>query len=87
MGRLVLTHSTYINGLIKRLRLINQSSKIKTITPGEIKTTKGRSEVLRLRISTKIKGGYKIIARKGTSVQEVFIVTDCCIDELNILLG
>jgi hypothetical protein len=30
---------------------------------------------LRLRISTPITGGFKLLARRGTSAQEVFVVT------------
>ena len=76
MGRIVVTHSTYIEGLIEKLKIIANQKGIKTITPGRIRKTKGRTEELTLRISTKTISGYKLIARKGYSVQEVFIVTD-----------
>ena len=36
---------------------------------------RGRSPELQLRVSTPITGGYKLVARKGTSAQEVFVVT------------
>ena len=75
MGRLVITHSTYIQGLIPWLQNLAESKKIQTVTPGEIRTTKGRSENLKIRVSTSIQGGYKLIARKGRMVQEVFVIT------------
>tara|TARA_B100000700_G_C14875420_1_gene775429 strand:+ start:502 stop:813 length:312 start_codon:yes stop_codon:yes gene_type:complete len=76
MGRLVRTHSTYIDGLIPLLKKVSSIDGIKTVTPGIIKKVKGKSNNLQLRISVKIIGGYKLIARKGFSMQEVFIVTN-----------
>ena len=75
MGRVVVTHSTYIEGLIPLLKEIAKDKKVKTITPGVIKNIKGRSQKLKLIISIEIVGGYKAIARKGGCVQEVFIIT------------
>ena len=75
MGRIVITHSTYIEGLIPKLKELADNSSIQTITPGVIKRTKGRGGRLELRISTSIRGGFKLIARKGYKVQEVFIIT------------
>ncbi len=75
MGRLVKTHSTYIEGLINILDLLTTDKSIKTITPGIIKRVKGKSEKLKLKITRVVEGGYKVNARKGKSVQEVFILT------------
>tara|TARA_Y100001968_G_scaffold110290_1_gene99820 strand:+ start:1134 stop:1397 length:264 start_codon:yes stop_codon:yes gene_type:complete len=75
MGRLVKTHSTYIEGLIKKLKVISRNNLIQTITPGVIGHTKGKEEKLTIKISRKIEGGYKLIARKGKSYQEIFIIT------------
>ena len=86
MGRVVLTHSTYIEGLIPILKKLSKVENIKTITPGVIKKTKGKSVQLNIRISTKIMGGYKLIARKGTSVQEVFVITTLDRSSLDIVL-
>ena len=74
MGRLVKTHSTYIEGLIKKLKKISSNSLIQTITPGVIGVAKGRQEKLTIKISRKIEGGYKLIARKGKSYQEIYII-------------
>ncbi len=86
MGRLVRTHSTYIEGLIGCLILLSKFKEIKTVIPGEIKMGKGKSEKLLLRITTRIKGGHKVIARKGNSIQEVFITTDISKEQLKSYL-
>jgi hypothetical protein len=76
MGRLVITHSTYLEGLIPLLKRLVQDPAIDTITPAVISRVKGRAPELRLRVSTPITGGWKLVARRGSSAQEVFIVTD-----------
>ncbi len=76
MGRLVQNHSTNIEGLIKWLKKIAKGSNIKTVTPASLAKTKGRGEKLRLKVTVKTKEGYKLLARKGKLVQEVFVVTD-----------
>ncbi|MBM5801513.1 MAG: hypothetical protein FJ077_11935 [Cyanobacteria bacterium K_DeepCast_35m_m2_023] len=86
MGRLVITHSTYVEGLIPVLRRLAREPRIDTITPAVISRVRGRSPTLQLRISTPISGGHKLVARRGTSVQEVFIVTDLDASQLEPLL-
>ena len=86
MGRVVLTHSTYIDGLIPVLQKLALNSKIKTITPAIITTVRGRSSKLVIRVSVKTINGYKAIARRGKTAQEVFISTDLGKDELKKLL-
>ena len=76
MGRLVQNHSTHIEGLIKWLKKIAESSNVKTITPACLAKAKGRGEKLLLKITVKTNEGYKLLARKGKLVQEVFVVTD-----------
>ena len=76
MGRLVLNHSTNIEGLIPILRKLALDINIKTVTPAVISRVKGKSSKLIIRISVKTINGYKAIARKGTTAQEVFISTD-----------
>tara|TARA_B100000902_G_C26468332_1_gene508874 strand:+ start:129 stop:431 length:303 start_codon:yes stop_codon:yes gene_type:complete len=82
MGRLVKNHSTHIEGLIKWLKKIAESSDIKTVTPASLSKTNGRGEKLDLKITIKTNEGYKLLARKGKLVQEVFIVTS--LDESEI---
>ena len=75
MGRLVITHSTYLEGLIEKLKKLADLELVDTVTPGRISRSKGRGGRLQIRISTEITGGYKLIARKGKTVQEVFLIT------------
>ena len=75
MGRVVVTHSTYIEGLIPLLKKLSRREGIKTVTPGIIKRVNGFSEKLNIKITRPIKGGFKLIARKGRSMQEIFIIT------------
>ena len=82
MGRLVLNHSTNIEGLIPVLQKLALDINIKTITPAVISRAKGRSPKLTIRLSVKTINGYKAIARKGKTAQEVFISTDLSKDEL-----
>ena len=86
MGRLVLNHSTNIEGLIPILKKLALNNNIKTITPAAITRVRGRSSKLILRISVKTINGHKAIARKGKTAQEVFISTDLSRDELKDIL-
>ena len=86
MGRLVLNHSTNIEGLIPLLQKLALDMNIKTITPAVISRVKGRSPKLTIRLSVKTINGYKAIARKGRSAQEVFISTDLSKDELKKII-
>ncbi len=91
MGRVVITHSTYLDGLIALLRALAAQEGIVTVTPAVISRVKGHSPQLRLRVSTPILGGFKLMARRGSSAQEVFVVTtwkrDRLEQELDRLLG
>ena len=82
MGRLVLNHSTNIEGLIPILQKLALNINIKTVTPATISRVRGRSSKLIIRLSVKTINGYKAIARKGKTAQEVFISTDLSKDEL-----
>lgn len=75
-GRLVWNHSTHLPGLIAILKkLLTQSDAITTITPAVIGRARSNTPKLTLRISVPVRGGFKLIARKGKQFQEVFIVT------------
>ena len=76
MGRLVITHSTYLEGLIPLLKRLVEEVGIETVTPAVICRVRGRCVGLRLRISTPITGGFKLVARRGASAQEVYVVTN-----------
>ena len=86
MGRVVLNHSTHIDGLIPVLKKLALNLRIKTVTPAIISRVRGRSSSLVIRISVKTINGYKAIARKGRTAQEVFISTDLSKEELKKLL-
>ncbi|MBZ8180216.1 MAG: DUF2103 domain-containing protein [Oscillatoria sp. PMC 1051.18] len=82
-GRLVWNHSTHIDGLIPVLeKLISNCQQIQTVTPGVISRARGHSPQLKLRVSVPIRGGFKVIARQGKTVQEVFVVTELSKQEL-----
>ena len=86
MGRLVQNHSTNIEGLIKWLKRIAASEEIKTVTPASLSKTNGRGERLDLKVTVKTNEGYKLLARKGRLVQEVFLVTRLAESEINEII-
>ena len=86
MGRLVLNHSSNIEGLIPILKRLALNINIKTITPAAISRVRGRSSKLIIRLSVKTLNGYKAIARKGKTAQEVFISTDLSKEELQQII-
>ncbi len=86
-GRLVWNHSTHIPGLIPILERLCQLDGVQTITPGVIGRVKGHSPQMQLRISVPIRGGFKIIARHGKTVQEVFILTTLSQDKLETAIA
>ncbi|MEM8502382.1 MAG: DUF2103 domain-containing protein [Cyanobacteria bacterium P01_D01_bin.1] len=81
-GRVVITHSTYIPGLIPLLEKLATVPRIQTITPAVISRARSNAPALRLRVSVATMGGHKLIARKGKSAQEVFVVTELSKGEL-----
>tara|TARA_Y100001968_G_scaffold27142_1_gene21212 strand:+ start:1276 stop:1578 length:303 start_codon:yes stop_codon:yes gene_type:complete len=86
MGRLVQNHSTNIRGLIKWLKKIAENEDIQTVTPASLTKTKGRGERLVLKVTIKTNEGYKLLARKGKLVQEVFFVTNLDEKEIKMLI-
>ena len=86
LGRLVLNHSTNIEGLIPILQKLALEKNIKTITPAVISRARGRSSKLIIRLSVKTINGYKAIARKCNTAQEVFISTELSKDELKEII-
>tara|TARA_Y100001968_G_scaffold321814_2_gene356871 strand:- start:92 stop:361 length:270 start_codon:yes stop_codon:yes gene_type:complete len=86
MGRLVITHSTYIEGLLEWGKKISNQKGIKTVTPGLIGRTKGKVNKLTFRLSRKTNQGYKLIARNKKSFQEVYIVSNLDIIEFKNLV-
>ena len=85
MGRLVLNHSTNIEGLIPILQKLALDINIKTITPAAISRSRGRSSKLIIRLSVKTINGYKAIARRGKQLKS-FYSTDLSKDELKQII-
>lgn len=81
-GRLVWNHSTHIPGLIAILERLCQQDGICTVTPAVIGRARGHAPKMQLRVSVPIRGGYKVIARQGKTVQEVFILTTLLQEQL-----
>ncbi len=81
-GRLVWNHSTHLPGVIPVLERLVEWDGIQTITPAVLGRTRSNSHNLTFKISVPIRGGFKVIARKGKGYQEVFIVTTLSKEEL-----
>ena len=86
MGRLVQNHSTHIEGLIKWLKTIAENEEVKTVTPASLSKAKRKVEKLVLKVTIKTNEGFKLIARKGNLVQEVFLVTHLDEDEIKEII-
>nr|MCU0518922.1 DUF2103 domain-containing protein [Oscillatoria sp. Prado101] len=56
------------------LERLAKHPSIQTITPGVIGNVKGHTPRMTLRVSVPIRGGFKLIARQGKTVQEVFVI-------------
>ena len=86
-GRIVWNHSTHIDGLIPILEKMIKYDGIRTITPAVLSRSRSHSPKMRLKVSVPIYGGYKLIARCGKSVQEVFVITELDKDELESIIA
>ncbi|HEY9762248.1 MAG TPA: DUF2103 domain-containing protein [Trichocoleus sp.] len=75
-GRLVWNHSTHLPGLIPILEKLATLPGIQTVTPGVIANVRAHSPEMRIKVSVPTRGGFKLIARKGKTVQEVFVLTE-----------
>ncbi|MCU0570638.1 MAG: DUF2103 domain-containing protein [Oculatellaceae cyanobacterium Prado106] len=74
-GRVVWNHSTHLPGLIPILERLTEWEGIQTITPAVIGHARSNTHIMSLKVSVPIRGGFKLIARKGKTFQEVFILT------------
>ena len=83
-ARLVETHGTFCDGLIPLLRsLQGQSGEyISTIVPGRLMKTRGKSRDFSLLVKQPRAGGFRAVARKGSTAQEVYFRTKLSKDEL-----
>jgi hypothetical protein len=86
--RIVLTHSTYCDDLIPTLRLMQtQSTDIRTIIPGRIRKCRGNVAQLNFHVTGQSQGGFRAVARKGSTAQEVFFRTALSKDELQMQIS
>ncbi len=81
-GRVVWNHSTHIPGLIAILTQLSEYEGIQTITPAVLGSTKSNMHSLNIKVSVPIRGGFKLIARKGKTFQEVFLLTTLSKEQL-----
>lgn len=86
-GRVVWNHSTHLPGLIPILERLAQVDGIQTITPAVIGKARSHAPALQLKVSVPVRGGFKLIARKGKTFQEVFIITTLSQAELEGAIG
>ncbi|MBX5444463.1 DUF2103 domain-containing protein [Sphaerobacter sp.] len=64
-------------GLKEVLLQLTEVEDVRSIVPGRIYATRGRpGGALSVRVSAPTATGVKLIARRGSSVQEVFVVCD-----------
>lgn len=85
-GRIVWNHSTHLDGLIPLLEKLITYEGIGTVTPAVLSRSRSHCPKMKLKVSVPIRGGYKLIARQGKSVQEVFILTNLEKSELELLI-
>lgn len=86
-GRIVWNHSTHLPGLIPVLERLTKQAGIETITPAVIGRTKSNVPKFQLKVSVPIRGGFKLIARKGKTFQEVFLLTQLSRTELELIIA
>ncbi|MEM6449863.1 MAG: DUF2103 domain-containing protein [Cyanobacteria bacterium P01_D01_bin.105] len=84
---MVVTHSTYIPGLLSLLDKLSANPKVQTITPAVISRVKSNAPQMRLKVSVPITGGHKLIARQRKSAQEVFVITPMSKEELEAAIA
>lgn len=64
-----------INGLLPLLEQIAAQPAVSAVIPGRISVTRGAAPALQLRLGPQTMTGFKLTARRGTTAQEVFVVT------------
>ncbi|WP_416672478.1 DUF2103 domain-containing protein [Egbenema bharatensis] len=81
-GRVVWNHSTHLPGLIPILEQLTRIDGIQTITPAVIGRARSNAPKMQIKVSVPVRGGFKLIARKGKTFQEVFVITSLSQEEL-----
>jgi hypothetical protein len=76
-ARIVHNHSSIIEGLEPVLKRLAKIDGVTTITPGRIrKLRRGNGQAFRLKVTMPTLTGFRLNARKGHVLQEVFVVTE-----------
>jgi len=74
-SRVVLNHSSHVDGLIQVLKRISHAH-IETIVPGRISRVAGSSAggtgSLSFRVTVPVSGGWRVLAQRGTQLQEIY---------------
>ncbi len=86
-GRVVWNHSTHLPGLIPILEKLTKVPGVSTITPAVIGSARSNAPAMTIKVSVPIRGGFKLIARKGKTFQEVFVLTRLSREELEGAIG
>jgi len=87
-SRIVLNHSTHIEGLLDALARAGRAraAAVPAFVPGRLARTRGHAERLSLSVTVPVQGGHRVLARRGSLVQEVFASTALAAAELQALL-
>ena len=90
MARLVNNHSSVAPGLAPVLKhLAERLPETDTVTPGRLAKTRGVARDFRVTLgaSGPELSGFKLIARKGKSTQEVFVTSKLSREEMEAHVG
>jgi hypothetical protein len=74
-GVVTLTHSTFVPGLKPAMERLARRAGVVRVTPGELREGSGHAETFRLEFQRELENGsFKLVARKGKTAQDVFVV-------------
>jgi hypothetical protein len=75
--KIILNHSTQIEGLKKALKIISQWEEVETVSAGVIRPAKirGRAFIIRAQRYDETRGMLKCVATRTGVIQEVYIKT------------
>jgi hypothetical protein len=80
-ARVATNHSTICPGLPSAIAWLQQSSALKTIVPGRMFNAKASREHFSLHVAAVTPRGFRLMARVGQTVQEVYVVTETDISQ------
>lgn len=87
-GNLSYNHTTFLEGLETVLQKLGKEDGIQRITPGMLRKAGANQPNLLIKIlPQEVLGGYKLIARKGRTVQDIYIITSMSEEALRQLIS